>query len=95
MAVTYDILPNGAGWRVHSRGFTWDFDQGPQAVEFANDMAEHYSRNCRQPTSVRFSDDGGADFHELRAFEVETSWGAVTHPDVRHATVVPFRRKAL
>jgi hypothetical protein len=91
--VTYYIFPNGAGWRVHSRGFVWDFTSGQQAVEFAGDMAEQFARASGQPTSVRFQDEGGG-FHELRSYEGVGTWLPGAQDDAtRQATVVPFRRK--
>jgi hypothetical protein len=98
VTVAYYIFPHGEGWRVHSRGFTWDFALGAQAVAFASDMAEQYARASGQPTSVRYRDDAGA-FHELRAFEATLPWlppsrqAPETH-EVRQATLLPFRRKA-
>jgi hypothetical protein len=93
--VTYYIFPNGAGWRVHSRGFVWDFASGPQAVEFASDMAEQFARASGQATSVRFQDEGGG-FHELRGYEGNVTWlPGAQEGAARQATVVPFRRKGL
>jgi hypothetical protein len=87
--VTFDIFPVGAGWRVQSRGFAWGFAQGPQAVEFASDMAEHYARACGQPTTVRYRDDTG-DPHELRHFDVEP-W--LPPAGVAPEATLPFGRK--
>ena len=94
MPVIYSIFPHGAGWRVHSRGFTWDFAQGAQAVEFANDMAEQFARALGQTTSVHFRDEAG-EFHELRGFEAPLPWPPP--PDARaagHGAVLAFVRKA-
>jgi len=88
VAVTYYIFPHAGGWRVQSRGFEWDFAQGPQAVDFANDMAEQYARASGVATSVRFRDEAG-EFHELRAYEAALPW----LPEPRDATLLPFRRK--
>jgi hypothetical protein len=91
--VTYHIFPSGDGWRVHSRGFVWDFATGEHAVEFANDMAEQFARATGQPASVRFQEAGG-DFHELRAYEGAGSWlPGAQEGAARQATVVPLRRK--
>lgn len=93
MPVTYYIFPNGAGWRVHSRGFVWDFSSDSLAVEFASDMAEQFARASGQSTSVRVQDEGGG-FHELRGYETSPPWLPGTHDAAtRQATVVPFRRK--
>ena len=90
--VTYYITPHGAGWRVLSRGFAWDFAQRAPAVDFANDMAEQFALAMGEPTHVCFRDDSGA-FHELRGFEGALPWPPP--PDASHpATVLPFVRKA-
>ena len=95
MPVTYDIFANDAAWRVHSRGFAWDFSTGQHAVEFAHDMAEQFARASGQAASVRFQEAGGG-FHELRAYEGAGSWPHGAQETAAHqATVVPLRRKGL
>ena len=90
--VTYSIVQHGAGWRVYSRGFVWDFSQGAQAVDFANDMAEQFARALGLPTRVCFRDEAG-EFHELHDFEIPPAWLSPP-PHARQGTVVPFRPKA-
>jgi hypothetical protein len=93
VAVTYSVLAHGAGWRVHSRGFTWYFADGAQAIEFANDMAEQFARALGQPTRVRLQDDGGG-FHDLRGFEGAPAWPPPQARAADHGTVLAFARKA-
>jgi hypothetical protein len=65
--IAYYIVPRGQGWRVHSRGFTWDFDTRQEANAFALEMAEHYACASGRSTCVRLQlPDGG--FDELRSF---------------------------
>lgn len=92
MPITYDIFPNGTAWRVHSRGFTWDFAQGPQAVEFARDMAEQFARSSGQATCVRYRDEDG-EVHELRSFEGALPWLPPPAEAQYQAVLLPFRRK--
>jgi len=67
-ATTYYILPTGTGWRVSSRGFTWDFRSEQEATAFALASARDYSNSAGRPTSVRIQRDWG-NFVELRTYE--------------------------
>jgi hypothetical protein len=90
--ICYDIFPSGTAWRVVSRGFSWDFAQGAQAVDFANDMAEHFARSSGQGTCVRYRDEAG-DVHELNHFEGALPWLPPAADPARQAVLLPFRRK--
>ena len=91
MPVTYLVYPHGTGWRVHSRGFVWDFAQGAQAVDFANDMAGQFARALGQATRVCFRDDTG-EFHEVQGYEAALPYPPP--PEVRSGSQPPFLRKA-
>ena len=66
--ITYYILPTGTGWRVSSRGFTWDFRSEQEATAFALSSARNYANSACRPTSVRIQRDR-SKFVELRTYE--------------------------
>ena len=62
--VVYCVVPSPRGWRVHSRGFAWEFGDRPDAVDFARRAAKDFAEGTGHSTSVRVQ-DGADSFREL------------------------------
>jgi hypothetical protein len=68
--VFFYVVPQHAGWRVKSKGFTWDYDSKQAALDFAVSMAKNYSEATGNATIIRLQSDDGDGFH------VQASFGA-------------------